>query len=206
MAGAHPFWSTACEHFPYLVVVLLGFHPKAGDPKLRPAVCPDTAGFKRTQLHANSSFCSTLLGKSYIGDVPLGSSWFLRPRQTAEILDARDTLMVVEPSKLHVLHCISEHTITMVFCAYCGKSFTRKEHLERHIPSHTNVKPHRCSACQLSFARRDLLQRHHSTYHEARDPMEPLPGGVPTSALLAVRREELAVRSQIRAKIVQGSC
>lgn len=23
----------------------------------------------------------------------------------------------------------------MVFCAYCGKSFTRKEHLERHIPS-----------------------------------------------------------------------
>ncbi|OTB15066.1 hypothetical protein K445DRAFT_122131 [Daldinia sp. EC12] len=70
----------------------------------------------------------------------------------------------------------------MVFCAYCGKSFTRKEHLERHIPSHTNVKPHRCSACQLSFARRDLLQRHHSTYHEARDPMEPLPGGVPTVA------------------------
>ncbi|KAI8633753.1 hypothetical protein F5Y19DRAFT_462047 [Xylariaceae sp. FL1651] len=70
----------------------------------------------------------------------------------------------------------------MVFCAYCGKSFTRKEHLERHLPSHTNVKPHRCSACQLAFARRDLLQRHHSTYHEARDPMEPLPGGVPTVA------------------------
>ncbi|KAK3378561.1 hypothetical protein B0H63DRAFT_251071 [Podospora didyma] len=70
----------------------------------------------------------------------------------------------------------------MVYCAYCGKSFTRKEHLERHIPSHTNVKPHRCSACQLSFARRDLLQRHHSTFHEPRDPMEPLPGGVPTIA------------------------
>ncbi|CAN8106104.1 unnamed protein product [Discula destructiva] len=70
----------------------------------------------------------------------------------------------------------------MVFCAYCGKSFTRKEHLERHIPQHTNVKPHRCSACQLGFARRDLLQRHHATYHEARDPMEPLPGGVPTVA------------------------
>lgn len=67
-----------------------------------------------------------------------------------------------------------------VFCAYCGKSFTRKEHLERHIPSRkvsslsqfnhvcdheiqemalttktdTNVKPHRCSYCHLSFARR----------------------------------------------------
>ncbi|KAK3325192.1 hypothetical protein B0H66DRAFT_113549 [Apodospora peruviana] len=70
----------------------------------------------------------------------------------------------------------------VVYCAYCGKQFTRKEHLERHLPTHTNVKPHRCGQCQLSFARRDLLQRHHSTYHEARDPMEPLPGGVPTVA------------------------
>lgn len=32
-----------------------------------------------------------------------------------------------------LLGCLSRDT--MVFCAYCGKSFTRKEHLERHIPS-----------------------------------------------------------------------
>ena len=25
--------------------------------------------------------------------------------------------------------------VEMVYCAYCGKAFTRKEHLERHIPS-----------------------------------------------------------------------
>ncbi|KAL5612255.1 hypothetical protein BROUX41_000204 [Berkeleyomyces rouxiae] len=67
-----------------------------------------------------------------------------------------------------------------VFCAYCGKSFTRKEHLERHLPSHTNVKPHRCSGCHLSFTRRDLLQRHHATYHEVRDPLDPSPNGLPT--------------------------
>ncbi|KAI9734040.1 MAG: hypothetical protein M1818_006978 [Claussenomyces sp. TS43310] len=90
----------------------------------------------------------------------------------------------------------------MVFCAYCGKSFTRKEHLERHIPSHTNVKPHRCSLCQLSFSRRciktfitillrallltrtsrDLLQRHHSTYHEVKDPTQPQSANPPTIA------------------------
>ncbi|KAI1850588.1 hypothetical protein JX265_004298 [Neoarthrinium moseri] len=69
----------------------------------------------------------------------------------------------------------------MIYCTYCGRSFTRKEHLERHIPSHTNVKPHRCSACQLAFARRDLLQRHYSTYHEAH-PLEPPTGGIPTVA------------------------
>ncbi|KAH7374165.1 hypothetical protein BKA64DRAFT_688802 [Cadophora sp. MPI-SDFR-AT-0126] len=64
----------------------------------------------------------------------------------------------------------------MIFCTYCGKSFTRKEHLERHIPSHTNVKPHRCGLCQLSFLRRDLLQRHHTAYHEAKDPVQPSTG------------------------------
>ncbi|KAI1302075.1 hypothetical protein F5Y03DRAFT_217275 [Xylaria venustula] len=67
----------------------------------------------------------------------------------------------------------------MVFCAYCGRSFTRKEHLERHLPRHTNVKPYRCTECQLSFSRRDLLQRHHTTYHILKDPMEPTLGGNP---------------------------
>lgn len=73
----------------------------------------------------------------------------------------------------------AELAVDMVYCAYCGKAFTRKEHLERHIPSReqsprnshmthfvlltdclhstdTNVKPHRCVACQLSFARRQV--------------------------------------------------
>lgn len=31
--------------------------------------------------------------------------------------------------------------MAQVFCAYCGKSFTRKEHLERHIPSRETL-PH----------------------------------------------------------------
>ncbi|KAI6363185.1 hypothetical protein MCOR25_005971 [Pyricularia grisea] len=69
-----------------------------------------------------------------------------------------------------------------MFCAYCGQKFTRKEHLERHIPTHTNVKPHRCTACGISFGRRDLLTRHYQAYHEARDPMEPIPGSAPPVA------------------------
>jgi uncharacterized Zn-finger protein len=59
----------------------------------------------------------------------------------------------------------------MVFCTYCGHSFTRDEHLERHILtrmlnghvyrgrtsltiSDTNVKPFKCFTCHMSFARR----------------------------------------------------
>ncbi|KAI5857313.1 hypothetical protein GGS23DRAFT_588108 [Durotheca rogersii] len=67
-----------------------------------------------------------------------------------------------------------------LFCAYCGRNFTRKEHLERHLPHHTKVKPYRCEHCQLSFSRRDLLHRHHTTYHEVRDPRDSRPGGMAT--------------------------
>ncbi|KAJ4306092.1 hypothetical protein N0V88_000888 [Collariella sp. IMI 366227] len=35
-----------------------------------------------------------------------------------------------------------------IFCTYCGKSFTRKEHLERHLPTHKNL------ICNRRFARR----------------------------------------------------
>ncbi|KAH6631157.1 hypothetical protein B0J18DRAFT_476445, partial [Chaetomium sp. MPI-SDFR-AT-0129] len=74
-----------------------------------------------------------------------------------------------------------------VYCTYCGKGFSRKEHLERHLPTHTNVKPHVCCDCSLSFSRRqvlilDLLQRHYSTYHETKDPMNPSLGGLPPAA------------------------
>ncbi|KAF2234729.1 transcription factor Bmr1 [Viridothelium virens] len=72
----------------------------------------------------------------------------------------------------------------MVFCTYCGQSFTRDEHLERHILTHTNVKPFKCFTCHMSFARRDLLQRHY-TVHGRDSNQEPLPasnGMIPKSA------------------------
>ncbi|KAF2481810.1 hypothetical protein BDY17DRAFT_253061 [Neohortaea acidophila] len=52
----------------------------------------------------------------------------------------------------------------MVFCTYCGQSFTRDEHLERHILTlDTNVKPFKCFTCHMSFGR-DLLQRHYTVH------------------------------------------
>ncbi|TRX95193.1 hypothetical protein FHL15_003885 [Xylaria flabelliformis] len=84
----------------------------------------------------------------------------------------------------------------MIYCTYCGKSFTRKEHLERHLPSHTNVKPHRCPHCSLGFSRRDLLSRHLSTYHIEKDEMQRTPGSVHTLN----GKTQIACRSCAQAK------
>ncbi|KAF2707405.1 hypothetical protein K504DRAFT_384511 [Pleomassaria siparia CBS 279.74] len=73
----------------------------------------------------------------------------------------------------------------MVFCTYCGQSFTRDEHLERHILTHTNVKPFKCFTCHMSFARRDLLQRHYTVHGRDQNNNEGLPpsaGIIPKSA------------------------
>ncbi|KAI1452307.1 hypothetical protein F4805DRAFT_39661 [Annulohypoxylon moriforme] len=48
----------------------------------------------------------------------------------------------------------------MAFCTYCGKSFQRNEHLERHLVTHTNIKRFKCSICHISFSRGDVLQKH----------------------------------------------
>ncbi|KAL3479735.1 hypothetical protein BJX99DRAFT_60528 [Aspergillus californicus] len=42
----------------------------------------------------------------------------------------------------------------------CDKSFLRKEHLNRHLATHTNSRPHKCFICGRSFSRSDTLNRH----------------------------------------------
>ncbi|KAI0456927.1 hypothetical protein F5B21DRAFT_118967 [Xylaria acuta] len=84
----------------------------------------------------------------------------------------------------------------LLYCTYCGRSFTRKEHLERHLPTHTHVKPHRCEHCGLGFSRRDLLSRHLSTYHVEKDDMQRTPGTVRTHN----GKTQIACRSCAQAK------
>ncbi|KAJ5966384.1 hypothetical protein N7481_013098 [Penicillium waksmanii] len=45
-------------------------------------------------------------------------------------------------------------------CPWCFLSFSKEEHLSRHIRSHTKEKPFNCSSCGKSFSRHDSLLRH----------------------------------------------
>ncbi|KAI0164434.1 hypothetical protein GGR52DRAFT_123362 [Hypoxylon sp. FL1284] len=63
------------------------------------------------------------------------------------------------------------------FCPYCGTKFTRKEHLERHLTSHTGIKPYTCPGCYVDFGRRDLLSRHINMHHHQPDAPDDAPAG-----------------------------
>ncbi|KAJ5201255.1 hypothetical protein N7449_006058 [Penicillium cf. viridicatum] len=50
-------------------------------------------------------------------------------------------------------------------CPYCDRTFTRHEHRERHVHSHTKEKPFACAVCKKRFGRRDVYQRHLRSQH-----------------------------------------
>ncbi|XP_023723526.1 gastrula zinc finger protein XlCGF7.1 isoform X2 [Cryptotermes secundus] len=45
-------------------------------------------------------------------------------------------------------------------CAFCGKSFNRKQHLTDHTRMHTQERPYTCDLCKKSFSRKGYLKIH----------------------------------------------
>lgn len=47
----------------------------------------------------------------------------------------------------------------------CSATFTRPQHVGRHLRAHTGDRPYECKECPLRFARSDLLSRHVNKAH-----------------------------------------
>ncbi|CAE6446956.1 unnamed protein product [Rhizoctonia solani] len=58
-------------------------------------------------------------------------------------------------------------------CPVCSATFTRPQHVARHMRSHTGDRPYACQTCGDRFARSDLLSRHVNKCHT--------PGGLANS-------------------------
>jgi len=50
-------------------------------------------------------------------------------------------------------------------CTFRGKEFSRSDHLNRHIATHTGIKQFQCDLCGKEFARKDKLKLHKSSAH-----------------------------------------
>ena len=68
-------------------------------------------------------------------------------------------------------------------CQYhkCSQAFIRKEHLTRHLLTHTSVKPFECISCHRPFARQDALKRHAKTHSSSESSSSSDGGSSPRS-------------------------
>ncbi|KAI0365539.1 hypothetical protein BV20DRAFT_982539 [Pilatotrama ljubarskyi] len=55
-------------------------------------------------------------------------------------------------------------------CPVCQSTFTRPQHVARHMRSHTGDRPYKCQHCGDQFARSDLLSRHINKCHASEKP------------------------------------
>ncbi|QRW03949.1 uricase [Ceratobasidium sp. AG-Ba] len=65
-------------------------------------------------------------------------------------------------------HLLNPNYTTMAgdhACPVCQATFTRPQHVARHMRSHTGDRPYKCSICTDSFGRSDLLKRHEKKMH-----------------------------------------
>ncbi|WWC66360.1 uncharacterized protein I206_100261 [Kwoniella pini CBS 10737] len=58
-------------------------------------------------------------------------------------------------------------------CPLCSATFTRPQHVGRHLRAHTGDRPYECKQCPLRFARSDLLSRHVNKAHKPPDENAP---------------------------------
>ncbi|KAI5122516.1 hypothetical protein M0805_005244 [Coniferiporia weirii] len=82
-------------------------------------------------------------------------------------------------------------------CPVCQATFTRPQHVARHMRSHTGDRPYKCQHCGDQFARSDLLSRHVNKCHA---------GDKPPTTTAPTRRKGQHGASSTRATTSKQAC
>jgi uncharacterized Zn-finger protein len=65
-------------------------------------------------------------------------------------------------------HLRSHSGVRPYRCTMCNTNFSRSDHLSTHLRTHTGEKPYTCPQCSYSACRRDMITRHLKIHRKQR--------------------------------------
>lgn len=78
----------------------------------------------------------------------------LRCRQCNLVFDTLQERKMHEKETNHAFRAKNK------MCSFCGKAFATRDHLNRHVRTHTKEKPYPCNYCDMRFSMVQNLRRH----------------------------------------------
>ena len=103
-----------------------------------------------------------VLRKSFDIHINRSSQCFAATRRTNQCGKCKEQFGSLEDLQKHIKgHTVIENgAAEKKECVYCGKCFTRSDHLRQHLWIHSGDKPYKCEHCGKSFGQGSSLQQH----------------------------------------------
>lgn len=83
-----------------------------------------------------------------------------RPRSDFRCRQCDLVFNSVDERQVHEKETNHKVRVKNKICSFCGKAFANRDHLNRHVRTHTKEKPYQCTSCEMRFSMVQNLRRH----------------------------------------------
>ncbi|XP_064324662.1 zinc finger and BTB domain-containing protein 6 [Phalacrocorax carbo] len=125
-------------------------------PETQHSLINSTVESRNTEMSGNHF-------QAFVGDNPEGTSSLMNGFQSLEDSGSswRHQCPKCPRGFLHLENYLRHLKMHKLFlCLQCGKTFTQKKNLNRHIRGHMGIRPFQCMVCLKTFTAKSTLQDH----------------------------------------------
>ncbi|XP_067099565.1 zinc finger protein 770-like [Osmerus mordax] len=128
---------------------------------------PLSTGLSPTEMRHQPELLPSLIDNGFISQQNILSNSQFLPNPMFHDPMGASTAMGSSQSAAGFWHTDQGSTAKKHTCTVCLKSFNSSYHLQRHIPTHSQLKPFECETCGKAFKQKAHLKSHSQSHHSA---------------------------------------